>query len=572
MPATVNSGFQRIVRKRVNLTLIGLAAAILYATPHYAAAATLPGSADAGRVDIDHKKAIPDNAPNEEEMPRVLVPSAKVPAGAAKARFTLKKVVVKGVTVFSSEEIEPLYSEFQGKSVGLDTIWKIADRITQHYQDKGYFLSRAYVPAQKIDGTVEIRVVEGYVGQVDLNDPVAENHIIQTLIARLKANRPARTKDLEELLLRLNDLPGVSFTSTIEPLKNGGKHEGAVELILVKKAKKGLGSVSFDNYNSRYLGPFEQSASYSTSIIPFEQTSISGLVADPVQKMKYFNASHTVPLSPEISVQAYGGYTNANPGFTLKPKDIASDATSLGLALKDQVIRQRDENLSGTLTFDAKNNYSDVLEAPLTRDRVRAARLNVAYDRADPFAGYEFLNLTFSQGLQVLDASEDGQKFLSRAGANPDFQKYEISLTRFQTLGESFTAVTSMTGQLASGVLYSSEQFGYGGQAFGRAYDPSEFIGDNGMAGSIELRYLGLPSVFDTTFSPFSFYDIGKVWNADSTPSASGASAGGGIRFESLFGFSGIFTVAEPLTHRLDDPSSGNGKTPRYLIQMTYTM
>ena len=553
------------------LVLIALAAAIICIDPQFAAAAQLPGSADAGRVDIDRKKAVPENAPNEEEMPRVVVPSAEIPAGASQTHFTLKKVVVKGVTAFSNDEIATLYAEYLDKSVGLDTVWKIADRITQHYQDKGYFLSRAFVPAQKIGGTFEIRVVEGYVGEVEIDDPVADNHIVKSLIERLKDERPARVKNLEEILLRMNDLPGVSFTATIEPLKNGGKHEGAVKLILVKAQKRGTGAVSLDNYNSRYLGPFEQLASYSTSIIPFEQTAISGLVADPVEKMKYFNASHTIPLTAEISVQIYGGYTSTNPGLTLKTKDIDSTASSFGLSLKDQIIRQRTENLSGTLTFDAKDNYSDVLEAPLTRDRVRVARLNFAYDRDDALSGYDFLNLTFSQGLEVLDSSTDGQKFLSRAGASPDFQKYEFSLTRFQPLSESFTAVTSMSGQMASGSLYSSEQFGFGGQAFGRAYDPSEFIGDKGFAGSIELRYQGLPSLFNITCSPFGFYDIGKVWNAEGSPSASGSSAGGGIRFESGFGFSSNFTIAQPLTHRVEDPISGNGKNPRYLIQMSYT-
>jgi len=164
-----------------------------------------------------------------------------------------------------------------------------------------------------------------------------------------------------------------------------------------------------------------------------------------------------------------------------------------------------------------------------------------------------------------------GQEFLSRQGANPEFNKLEYGLTRFQTLPEDFTVVTGLSGQIASGVLYSSEQFGFGGQAFGRAYDPSEIIGDSGIAGSVELRYSGIPVVRGISSGPYVFYDIGKVWD-DGGGSQSGSSLGGGIRLDSTFGLSGNVTIAEPLTRPLEDPSNGNGKSPRYLFQMSYKL
>ncbi len=183
--------------------------------------------------------------------------------------------------------------------------------------------------------------------------------------------------------------------------------------------------------------------------------------------------------------------------------------------------------------------------------------------------GYSFLSVTLSHGLEVFDASTAGQKFLSREGARPDFTKLEYGVTRSQALGDTWTVVTALSGQEASGVLYSSEQFGYGGQAFGRAYDPSEIIGDNGIAASVELKYLGVPSFCGLIFGPYGFYDVGKVWNADQG-SESGSSVGGGIRIDSGFGASANILIAEPLSRAVEDPSNGNGKSPRYLFQMSY--
>ncbi len=577
MPLILNS-FQKcipVVGDRRLTPCIVIIATVLLVVPGASLAANpvLPGSADAGRVDIDHKNQAPEEAPQFENGMQIILPGSEIPEGAGKVRFVLKSIRLEGMTAFPKGEIEALYRENLGNEITLDQVWKIADLITRHYQDGGYFLSKAIVPAQKIDGGVfTIKVVEGYIGEVSINGTVADNHVVRNIIERLKAERPANIQDVESLLLRLNDLPGVSFSATMEPMADATKNDGAIRLVLTEQEKKGSGSLNIDNYNSRYLGPWEESASYEASLIPFQETSISGLVSNPLDKVKYVNASHTVPLSAFLSMQVYGGYTVANPGYSLSPKDITSDASNLGLSLKDQIIRQRQENLSGTLIFDGKDNFSDVLGAPLFRDRVRAARANVAYDRDDPLNGHDFINLTFSQGLALFDSNSSGEDLLSRAGAKPDFRKLEYGFTRFQNVGESWTAIAAVSGQAADTVLFSSEQFGFGGQAFGRGYDPSEFTGDNGVAGSVELRYLELPSLEFLRGEPYGFYDIGKVWNNDATPSASGASAGFGIRVESVLGLSGNFTVAEPLTHRLEDPESGNGKSPRYLFQMSYEL
>jgi hemolysin activation/secretion protein len=537
-----------------------------------AANPVLPGPADAGRVDQDHKQVIPEVAPTEEGPSAPSLPGTEIPEAAKNIKFTLRQVKIVGATAFPASELAPLYQPYLNKEVSLDTIWKIAGSITERYQNAGYFLSRAFIPKQEInDGVITIRVVEGYVAEVELKDPIADNYVIEGLMEDMMAEKPAKSQTMESLLLRLNDLPGVSFRSVIQPLQDKRKDEGAVKLLLITQKKQPTGTVSFDNYNSRYLGPYEGTAAVEASLLPLQQTSLSALIAVPEKKLSYFNGSQIAMLTSEISVQLYGGYTAAHPGFTLSSKDIDSDASNLGVSLKDQFIRQRQENLSATLSFDGKNNYSDILDAPLTRDRVRAARANVSYDRADPLDGYDFLNLTFSQGIPVLGSSTKGQEFLSRAGASPDFDKLEYGLTRFQTLPADFTVVTGLSGQIASGVLYSPEQFGFGGQAFGRAYDPSEILGDNGIAGSVELRYLGIPAFDGISTAPYAFYDVGKVWD-DGQPSESGSSAGGGIRLDSIFGMSGIFTIAEPLTRRIEHPSSGNGKSPRYLFQMSYKL
>ncbi|MFN7881700.1 MAG: POTRA domain-containing protein, partial [bacterium] len=117
-----------------------------------------------------------------------------------------------------------LYETQLGQKVSLDLVWELANRITEKYRNAGYFLSRAFVPTQKIeDGIITLRVVEGYIATVewegDLKNRVAASSIVQSLIAELKQVRPLNSASIESYLLRLNDLPGLSFRSFINHSK-----------------------------------------------------------------------------------------------------------------------------------------------------------------------------------------------------------------------------------------------------------------------------------------------------------------------------------------------------------------
>jgi hemolysin activation/secretion protein len=71
---------------------------------------------------------------------------------------------------------------------------------------------------------------------------------------------------------------------------------------------------------------------------------------------------------------------------------------------------------------------------------------------------------------------------------------------------------------------------------------------------------------------PYTFYDIGAVWNKGHEPQSyqSGASAGFGLRATTSFGLSGNFGLAFPLTREISDPVYGGGhKGPRILLQVS---
>ena len=147
---------------------------------------------------------------------------------------------------------------------------------TQHYRHRGYFLSRAYVPAQEIEeGTITLTVVEGYIASVVLDDALGGRPLVQKLIARFTAQKPLSAAALESFMLQLNTLPEVEFRAFVEPLEN--MEPGAVQLSLAPSDEKAKGSVSFDNFGSRFLGPYQGTVTYQDIFLPLQQTTLSAL-------------------------------------------------------------------------------------------------------------------------------------------------------------------------------------------------------------------------------------------------------------------------------------------------------
>lgn len=536
-------------------------------------AQAIPSAADASRIE-PQPMVTPIPAPSETLLPKTEpAPMLTAPEGAKAVTFTLEQVNVTGVTAFPPEELSALYAGKLHQQVSLEEIYDIANVIAGRYRDEGYFLTRVSVPDQSIkSGVVTIAVTEGYISKVALNDPLAGNSVVQGYIDRILAEKPIRSKTLESALLGLNDLAGQTFQAVLSQPPSG--QPGESMLTLIPHATPISGSVGFDNYGSRFLGPHEMNASVKFSPFPLQQTEIYGLASAPTRELGYGVVRHKATVAPDVTVTAEASVTKAHPGYTLAPLDIESVATDVNLGVGYQWLRQRDQNLSTKLTLEGRNVDSDLAGTPLTRENVRVVRANVSYDVTDALKGSNVANVTLSQGIDGLGSSKKGDINLSRSEAEPDFTKLEVNLSRLQELGTDWAALVQVSGQIASGPLYSSEEFGYGGQLFGRAYDTSELVGDEGVEAGVELRYEGWRDLEQLNLEPYAYYDTGVVTNEDAGQLSRDAasSAGGGVRFATSWGQTGNLGLAVPLTHDTLAPLyGGNHSSPRIIVQISQT-
>ena len=145
-------------------------------------------------------------------------------------RVRVDRFVVTGVSVFPEDQIQALLASGKGQELTLAEIDGLAARITALYRERGYILARAYVPAQDVrDGTVEIAVVEGRVGKVDIRGLRHYNaDFVRRYVEPPPPGRVFESAAFERGLLNLNDLPGLSVKSTLRP----GDEPGTTDIVL----------------------------------------------------------------------------------------------------------------------------------------------------------------------------------------------------------------------------------------------------------------------------------------------------------------------------------------------------
>lgn len=168
-----------------------------------------------------------------------------------------------------------------------------------------------------------------------------------------------------------------------------------------------------------------------------------------------------------------------------------------------------------------------------------------------------------------MGASHSDDDFLSHYGASGQFSALNAWLTRYQMLNDAWSIKIAGAGQVASGPLFLSQQFYLGGAAFGRGYSAAEISGDNGMAGSLEVRFdQKLNFEYLTGYQLYSFVDTGVAWN-DGFRYSDGVnltSVGAGVRFFLTNDMQADIGFAAPLSYRAPDNTA---RDVRVLFSLT---
>ena len=531
---------------------------------------SVPPSADPGRQE---QRLAPPPA-TRPAPPAIEVPDSTqgMPAGAAEIRFALAAIDITGATIYRPEALQPLYQPLMGREVTLAEIFRLADAITLRYRRDGYILSQAIVPAQEIrDGRVRLNVVEGFIARYSFEAPTTSEKPVARYAERILAERPLTAATLERYLLLMNDLPGVVARVTLLPSPDT---PGGTDMVLQVKEKRLDAHFTVDNRGTRFLGPTEGTAGLKANGL-FGQgigVGLRGLVTAPASELRLGELNAELPLGSDgWRAGLRVSRSDTKPGFILRPLEIEGDSTSVSVDASYPLRRSRESNLSVSGRFTWRESETTAFGTTIADDKLRILGLGVNWDAIDAWRGVNLASAELSQGLPGLGASRAGSLNLSRAAGRPDFTKLSGSVARVQSILDGVNLRADLDGQYAFAQLLSSEQFGIGGARLGRAYDPSEVIGDHGLAGRLELQWTPDIGEFGVLggLQLYGYYDLGRVWRIDGNPGGlaqSVASGGGGARFSLTGGISGYAEFTKPLTLA---PATQGDRDARFFFGVT---
>ena len=502
-------------------------------------------------------------------VPIPTVARPEIPAD-TKPLFELKAVSVEGASAIAGDVIAEAYESYIGTTVSQADLVAIAVKIGDRYREAGYHLSRAIVPPQDINGgRIRIRVIEGQIAEVEFKGDGAERFGIRPMLDPVLAEQPSRLKTLERQLMLVNDRPGVRVADTA--LEEIGEATGRFRLIVYLKTARINSAIGVSNAGTPAVGPWQTyfATGVNSSLFAGDSLGVNlSTVPDAMRELRFGRLLYDTPMGVNgARLGATASYSEIWPGDDRRQLNTKTIGDSFELRASIDPLQTR----KSTLRLTVAAGYSDISErdmlGPNYQDHIRTVDLRADYRLNDDFGGWNYLNLTLRQGIDVLGASRKGDDFLSNSGGSGSFTLLNFSSTRIQKLTDEFSLKISATGQFASTTLLTSQQFYLGGPAFGRGYFSGDLSGDDGIAGSLELRFdQRRNDDFLKGYQLYGFVDRGTVWYRDGTDQRfSLSSAGGGVRLYFADALQADFAIAVPLDYRSAYNDKGN---PRFLFSL----
>lgn len=475
---------------------------------------------DPGRLDLEdtlqpidptlamqpvHEPKVPEVVPQEDEP-----------------TFELKEIEIEGATAISLETLQKLAESKLNQVVTLSDLQQLANKMTILYRKQGYILSQVVLPPQEIEGgIVKFKVIEGYIDKVyiDENNFAVNPQIIYGYSNLITLDKPLNFTTLERALVLSNALPGITLKSYLSPSK---QQVGAATLtIRIEEQKQFEPFFVFDNKIDKQYGPTQLTAGATLNYNSLtDKTQIIGRTSSH-DRIKLMNLSHTHFIGTQGGYFTFSGQeVRTRPHFdnpAILP--VLGDTKSFDIAYFYPFIKLRSKELLAHAKLDWLDTRSEG-QRPF-QDKIRSLRLGVDYRFIDTYLGSNSLGVEISKGLKLFGATrtpyDKGQAALvnySRPGGRSNYTKLNIHAARLQYLPKQFSVLLDLEGQWSAHELLSAEELGFGGYRFGRGYESSSFVADEGVIAKVEGRYdHQFNKAWLDKIQPYVFYDIGFLYD-----------------------------------------------------------
>jgi hemolysin activation/secretion protein len=486
------------------------------------------------------------------------------PAGPAQT-VVLTSAVFEGAHVVSADTLAGLWAPWAGKPVTLAALRGIARKVEAYYADHGYPFVAVVVPPQEIkDGVVHFQVLEGRIQDVTYlgSDPAARRQAA-AIFAPLLKKQPVASGDLERAFLQAQAVPGLDVKTALGPTVE----KGGMALVVETKHRAWTGYANVNDDYSKALGYTAMSvgAERDGDSLYGDMTTASLLASPDFKRQINGKLAYQRNLNADgTSLDASILVSDAKPRGGVSNLAIATKALNARLGLDQAIWQRKAFSANASLGLEWNDQSTDVFSSTaIGRDKLRVLSARLWGDSTTDI-GHMAWSLEARQGLSALGASREGDPGLSRVGGDPQALVFKAASELEAPLPFGAAADLKLQGQYADRPLLVPEQFSIGNLSIVRGYDPGAYLGDQAVAGGIELRSPARPGPWGTRYSAFAFTEGAELWSLGAAPSHRWvASQGGGLRIDLPNRFRLELAYADP-------HATGGEKSPaRFLFNFT---
>ncbi|MDB5828841.1 MAG: polypeptide-transport-associated protein [Variovorax sp.] len=507
--------------------------------------------------------------PNSQSLPAAPSPTV--------AAFRLNDLRLNGALALSSEELKSVTQPYIGRNVTLGDLEALAQAITAQYRARGYFLAQAVVPVQTVrDGIVEISVIEGRLGKVDVvvapDAPISEARV-RGFLAPVQTGEAVNAPAYERAMLLLSDQPGLRVSSALQEGGQTGTTDLSVEVVA---APRWVFAGEADNNGTRESGRYRVGGT-ARWLSPFgigDNLDARLMVSDS-NALQFGRLAYEAPIGTS-GLRAGVGLSRVNYelGGEYEQLGAQGKADVLDVSLNYPLIRQRQHNLFLRLSADSKRLTDEFTAVDFeSRKRVQGLGLGWTWERRDDWlgGGYFASSGTFYHGkLSLRDAeTHDSDQGIGGRRTEGSFNKLTFQFSRLQAVIPQHSLYLSVGGQWADKNLDASEKLALGGARAVRAYPSGEVLVDQGLIGTVEWRWS-----FNADVTPFVFYDAAHGRQShDASPFDTGPNSRSlrGLGFGVSWARPGSFALNATLAWRDGTAravTDGGGHNPRLFVQL----
>lgn len=423
-------------------------------------------------------------------------------------RIKIKEVNFIGNTVFPDSELKKILPSFT-EPVSIEKLFYLRKIITDYYVKKGFLSSGAFIPPQKLTGEeLSIQVVEGKLAKIEIEGlkKIKKGYVLNKLP---KLNRPLNLEELAERLKELQKNPSIASIETNLTSSSIGKNNLK---LTIKEEKPFKSELSITNGYSPSVGTLGGTMRAHYHL--FGVSDFLSLEYGRTEGLKRMGVGYTIPVETgAISLK----YTNADTEAVEEPVsalDIQADFEALNFGVSQTIAKIGNgqigvgielESITSETFIDGDFSFAFVEGLEDGRSKINALRLSQNFSQSGENSQF-IATSQFNIGLDIFDTTINDS-----TGADGLYWSWQ-GQTQWLREFSSFSLLSSLSLQLSPDRLLPLEQIAIGGFNSVRGYRQNLLIGDNGVSGSLELRY-PIYSGNVGQFSLIPFFDLGAVWS-----------------------------------------------------------